>query len=230
MLIRSNERLFGTGKNGTGKSYWIQHQLDKLTSFLIYDPKHDDLYDQVDAVLVTNSDELQQAWAAGKKRVVYRPFEITDEEFNLICKLIYYKGNMVLIIDEMAFHVSSSSITKWHSICMRLGRKKGVGVWNWTQRTRTCLHNTILSETDHIVCFKLMLKTDRQKLAESFDPLFMDAWLQCEHSCYKLNSISCHNMGNHNSLPCHFLWSHSYSHLHTIIPNTMISSTMSHHK
>ena len=173
MEIKSNERVFITGKTGSGKSFWIKKHLLQVSRFVFYDPKHE--HDDISGTIVRNPADLQAALDQGISNIIYRSFVINDPEFDQICKIIYNKGNLIFIIDEMAFHVSSSKICDWHSILLRLGRKRGIGVWNCTQRTRSCLHNTILSETDHIVSFKLMLETDRKKLAESFDPLFDQA-------------------------------------------------------
>lgn len=175
MEIKTSDRVFITGKTGSGKSYWIQKHLNQIPSFFIYDPKHTRIYNEVYATEITNVQDLQAALAKGIKKIIYRPFVVDDEAFDLICKLIYNTGNMTFIVDEMAFHVNNSKIMPYHSVLIRMGRERGIGIWNCTQRPRACLHNTILSETDHIICFKLMLETDRKKLAESFDPLFLEA-------------------------------------------------------
>jgi len=173
ITIQSNQRLFVTGMTGSGKSYWIKKFLGQIDRFVFYDPKFE--HGDINATVVFSPSELLAVLDRGVGRVVYRPMVIDDEDFNCICKVIYNQGNLVFVIDELFYHVTSSKITDWHSILLRVGRKRGVGVWNCTQRPRSCLHNTILSETNHIVCFKLMLETDRRKLAESFDPLFMTA-------------------------------------------------------
>jgi len=175
MIIKSSERLFVSGKTGSGKTYWIKSQISQLKKFILYDAKHDESYNSINATLISNINDLRLAIHKGINKIIYRPFMIDDIVFNEICRIIFETGNITFIIDEMAFHVSSNKIQPYHDLLMRLGRTKGIGTWNCTQRTRDCLHNTILSETDHIICFRLMLETDRKKLAESFDPLFYQA-------------------------------------------------------
>lgn len=172
MEISSSQRLFITGKNGSGKSYWIKKHISQLKRFVVYDPKHE--YD-IPATLVTNPSDLQAALKQGDKHIVYRPQILDDYIFNRVCEIVYNTHNITLVIDEIAYHATNSKIMPYHDIIIRLGRSKGVGVWNCTQRTRSCLHNTILSESDHVIAFKLMLETDRKKLSESFDPLFIEA-------------------------------------------------------
>jgi len=169
--IRNNNRLFITGKNGSGKSVWICHQLPKISRYIFYDPKHE--HDNINAVMVNTIEDLRLAVKQHPK-ISFRPFLINDEMFDELCKIIWEIGNTLFIIDETAFHVDSFKIMPYHSILQRLGRKKGIGVWNCTQRPRQA-HNTLLSETDHVIAFKLMLDTDRKKLADNFSPLFEQA-------------------------------------------------------
>lgn len=167
--IRSNDRLFITGKTSSGKSVWITHQLPKVQRFVFYDPKHE--HDRLAATMVNTLEDLRLALKT-HSRISFRPYFIDDEMFNSLCQMIWQHGNTLFVIDETAFHVDSFKIQPYHSLLQRLGRKRGIGVWNCTQRPRTA-HNTLLSETDHVISYKLMLETDRKKLADSFDPLFL---------------------------------------------------------
>jgi len=173
MEIKSNERLFITGATNSGKSYWLKKQIPQLERFIFYDPKCE--HNDIDAILIRSIPDLKLALEKGVKKIVYRPFFLSDEIFEGICEIAWYEGNITLVIDEIADHSNSSKISSWHSVLMRMGRTKGVGVWNCTQRPRACLHNTILSETTHIICFSLFLETDRKKLTESFNELFYEA-------------------------------------------------------
>lgn len=170
--IKSNERVFIIGKTGSGKSYWIKAQLPKLKRFIFYDVKHQ--HNDIDAVLVRNIADLRTALKQ-HNHIVYRPLYPDDDEFNELCKLVYFIGNIILILDEIAYHVTSWKIQKWHSAIMTAGRTRNIGVWNCTQRPREVTHNTIISESEHIIAFKLKLKTDRQKIAESYDEIFYKA-------------------------------------------------------
>jgi len=167
--IRSNDRLFITGKTSSGKSVWLCHQLPKVARYIFYDPKHE--HDRLVATMVNTLEDLRQAIKT-HPRISYRPFLIDDNMFNELCRLIWGLGDTLFVIDETAFHVDSFKIMPYHSLLQRLGRKRGIGVWNCTQRPRQA-HNTLLSETDHVIAFKLMLETDRKKLADSFDPMFL---------------------------------------------------------
>lgn len=166
--IRLNDRIFITGKTSSGKSVWIINNIDKIPRFVFYDPKHEH---DINAVVLHRVDDLPRALQK-YSRISFRPFLIDDEMFNRLCRYVWNQGNTLLILDEIAFHVDSFKIMPYHSLLQRLGRKRGIGVWNCTQRPRSA-HNTLLSETDHVVSFKLMLETDRKKLAFSFDPLFL---------------------------------------------------------
>jgi hypothetical protein len=166
--IKSNDRLFITGKTSSGKSIWICSQLPQIERFVFYDPKHE--HDNINAVMINTLEDLRTAIKQHPK-ISFRPYLIDDNMFDELCRLIWNIGNTLFIIDETAFHVESFKIMPYHSLLQRLGRKRGIGVWNCTQRPRTA-HNTLLSEVDHVISFKLMLKTDRDKLAGSYDPLF----------------------------------------------------------
>ena len=170
--IKSNDRALIIGKTGSGKSYWIKKMLPSFNRFIFYDPKHQ--HNDVKALLVKDIKALRSAFYKYPK-IIYRPFVPNDDEFNEICRICYFRGNMTLILDEVSYHVSSNRIQHFHKILMTTGRTRGIGVWNCTQRPREVVHNVLISETDHVICFRLNLLTDRKKLAESFSEIFMTA-------------------------------------------------------
>jgi len=170
--INSNERLFIVGKTGSGKSYFIKSLLPKVKRFVFYDPKHQ--HNDINAVLVRNLTDLKAALLK-HNHIVYRPFFPDDTEFNELCKIIYITGNIIFILDEISYHVNSWKMQAYHTAIMTSGRTRGIGIWNCTQRPREVAHNTIISESEHIIAFKLKLKTDKQKLAESYDEFFYKA-------------------------------------------------------
>ena len=171
--IKSNDRVLIAGKTGSGKSYWIKKVMASLDSFIFYDPKNN--HTELTYPTSNNLDNLIKLIQKGNKKVVFRPMRPDNDIFDNLCKFVYFLQNTTLIIDECIFHVSSNKILPWHETLMTNGRTRNIGVWNCTQRPRNIVHNTLISESEHIIVFNLKLETDRQKLADSFDELILKA-------------------------------------------------------
>ncbi len=160
--VKSNERIFITGRTGSGKSVLInQLLLPSMTNIVVYDYKHEIEYPG--AVIFNSISDFKRQ--PNQKFIIYRTASGTDQEFDALCKQCFYRGNNTLVLDEIAQHCNNGQIQPFHDIIMRLGRSKGVGIVNCTQRPRGT-HNNILSQSEHFFIFDLIQDTDRKKLAE----------------------------------------------------------------
>ena len=160
--IKSNERIFITGRTGSGKSVLInQLLLPGMNHVVLYDYKHEIEYPG--AVIFQSMEDFKRK--PNEPFIIYRSQTGTDEEFDRLCRQCFYRGNNTLVLDEVAQHCNKGLIQPYHDLIMRLGRSKGVGIVNCTQRPRG-IHNNILSQCEHFFIFDLIQETDRKKMAE----------------------------------------------------------------
>lgn len=160
--IKSSDRVFVCGKTGSGKSYLVKNLIiPQLNNAIVYDFKHEIELPGYD--IFTKIADFKKY--PNRNRVIYRPADATNEEFDRLCKQAFYRGNTTLVLDEIAFHTSAGKICRYHDMIMRLGRSKGIGIINCTQRPRG-VHNNIISQCNHFFMFNQTQKTDQEKLAE----------------------------------------------------------------
>lgn len=116
-----------------------------------------------------NQTQLESAWAKGNHKIIFQPWNPSIEIFDNLCRWIFETGNKVLIVDEAASICTKAIIPFYYSELIRLGSIRGIGVISVSQRPRE-IYNTIISEADYIISFKLQLETDREKIAKTVGP------------------------------------------------------------
>lgn len=163
--ILSNSRTFVTGKTGSGKSHWVKKVLLPIFpgTVIFHDPKiecHDLL---VNHFLCETPQQLRDALVANRQKILYQPRNLSWEDFNKVCEIVYNRANATIFLDEAALYCSPSEINEWHQNIMCRGRSRGVGIVNTTQRPRSC-HSLLISEAENFVIFKLQLETDIAKV------------------------------------------------------------------
>ena len=160
--INASDRIFVTGRTGSGKSVLMKQLLiPNIANYVIYDYKHE--ITLPDSIIFNKITDFKLH--PNESAIIYRPGTGSDEEFNQLCRQVFYRGNNTLILDEIASHMTSTKICQWHDTIMRLGRSKRVGIINCTQRPRIC-HNNVISQCEHFFIFKLTQQTDKKKMAE----------------------------------------------------------------
>ena len=164
MQFKSNQRLFITGRTGSGKTYFVLHSFFyRLQRVIIHDRKHD--LSGLKATYAHTPQDIIWCWQHNRYRVVYQPYNPSTEDFDEVCKLIFNVGNYVFVADEVASYATANYIPYYFSELLRLGRVRNIGVISLSQRPRH-VFNTVMSEADYIIAFQLHLETDRKKVAE----------------------------------------------------------------
>jgi len=161
--IESNNRVFIAGQTGSGKTVLelllLHNLVQKRIPVIIHDIKNEL---KTGLPVVQNPGMLEQGmqkWQA----IHYQPTDIGIEDFDKVCEIIYTHGGVVLIVDEVSYYCDKSNILHFHKELLIRGRSRGIGMIQLSQRSRE-IHNTLISESQHLFCFQLILKSDIDKL------------------------------------------------------------------
>ena len=191
MQVKSNEHIVIFGKTQSGKSVLLKSLIPSLPRVIFHDRKHMnyDLVEKYHFSLANNPGDLLKALQKGMKRVLYQPTDPSTDDLNEVAKIVFDTGNITFCIDEASLLLETNTIPMWVSECYRLGMAKGIGVWALSQRSRY-LANICVSEANHIVCFRLAMKSDREKVMQSSEegideqlkglPLYYYMWYNCQ--------------------------------------------------
>lgn len=176
VTFRTNEHCFVAGKTRSGKTVLIQSIVNKLSRCVIHDRKHEMLgfAQQYHYAICSTPDQLTTLLQKAKKRILYMPADPSVEDFNEVCRIIFYTGNISFVVDEAASYCPTSAVPYWAGELLRLGSGKGIGVISLVQRPRD-VSNVLLSESSVVICFRLQLLTDRQKISATVGPEVTDA-------------------------------------------------------
>ena len=161
--IEANNRTFIAGQTGSGKTVLelllLHNLVQKHVPVIIHDIKSEL---RTGLPVVQTPDMLEQnlqKW----KAIHYKPADIDVEDFDKVCEIIYNYGNIMLIVDEISYYCDKNNILHFHKELLVRGRSRGVGMIQLSQRSRE-IHNTTISESQHLFCFQLILKSDIDKL------------------------------------------------------------------
>lgn len=165
--IRSNERIIGVGRTGSGKTVLAKYIVRNWPSLVVYDEKAE--------ITLTNAhitSDIRQIANADVGRFVYRPpieaiannkarKQLLEDFF----RVIYERKNTVLYIDEIyAVAENAQSFPYWLRAILTRGRSRNIGVIALTQRP-AFIPNFFISEAEHIFTFNLSLEQDQTKMA-----------------------------------------------------------------
>ncbi len=174
LKIRSNDRISIFGRTGSGKTFFSkQWLLPHYTRYVFWDIKKENS-DMPHDIIITNPKELKSNIEKYNK-IIYQPTKPTDSDFNDICEIIFNSKNNALYVDEAALISTPSKILYYHKVIITQGRSYDVGIINVSQRPRD-IHNTLISESEHLFVFALSLETDviklRQQMGNAADEIY----------------------------------------------------------
>lgn len=187
-MIHLTDCVLIMGSRGCGKSYLCQNIQKLWPRRVIFDTL--DEYQEGD--LVYSFDEYSARLQAYMKQnathfvLVFKfdPESDSDHvEFDQAMRLAYYFGNVQIVIEEIQEFSSPHTMPKWLKNCLLTGRHQKISVISTTQRPGE-LHKTILSQSAHIFCGRIIegndlryvsafLNQDAQKLSTLPDRRFV---------------------------------------------------------
>lgn len=170
----SDERIIITGQTGSGKTFLARQLLEGVKRLVVLDPKgmlrspgEDDAeYGDIENWKLREwSDDTEELLATGKPVRVRIPAPI-DGKWDEQLWVIYRSGNCVLYIDEIYGVVPPGRRPPepLNAIYTR-GRELGIGAVGVSQRP-AWIPLELMSEPEWYFCFRLMLETDRRRMAE----------------------------------------------------------------
>ncbi len=143
---------------GSGKSYLMREFCQKFPRIIFIDPKHEHNSGLPITAQTHYPKDIYPLLSQENFFILYQPIEWTEEEFNTLCKELFKHKDFTLFIDEIHLKV-----VDWHRNLIRMGRRRGIGIWHITQRPRF-VDNFVFSEAEHFFVFRLQLKSDKEKV------------------------------------------------------------------
>lgn len=130
--------------------------------FIFWDIKREN--SNIEHDITINNPEVLEHQISSHNRILYQPDNPEPGDFNKLCKVVLESGiTNTIYVDEAAYVSKVNTIEFYYKIIMTQGRSKGIGIINVSQRPHD-IHNTLISESEHMFVFKLTLETDLRKI------------------------------------------------------------------
>lgn len=160
--ISPNDRLFVSGRTGSGKTTFIRFLLRSVPRYAVLDPKHTykPPLDEADDVPIVEEFDPDLP-----RQVIRVPWEDEPEGWDDVLNEIYEEGNRLVYVDEATLLVPTRAARHPLGKLIRTGRERGIGVWTGTQRPKE-IPSYVFTESEHILSFRLQFKDDRDKVSQ----------------------------------------------------------------
>jgi hypothetical protein len=169
--IRSDERVFFTGKTGSGKTHLARKLTRPLRRLVVLDTKGRlqnwrlDPWDRESRRLLRHGEPLRTRVALDPAAADNRP-----AYWDKVLAEIYEAGNVTAYVDEVyLLSQEGKGYPATLSMMATCGRELGVGLWSSAQRP-AFVPRVLLSESEHVFAFRLLLDDDRQAIARNLHP------------------------------------------------------------
>jgi hypothetical protein len=109
---------------------------------------------------------IKKLTKASEPALIYRPSyaeSIDDDARNRFFEWVYRRGNTTLYVDETAAITEGNTYPYYYGAILMRGRELNVELWSATQRPKD-IPQIVLSESEHVYCFRLRLEQDREKI------------------------------------------------------------------
>jgi energy-coupling factor transporter ATP-binding protein EcfA2 len=186
--LNTNERVFITGKTGSGKSFLARYLTRKIKRLVVLDGKGTlgvpdwNLTDWEPGANLSDPSKEFRLRAVPSLKI-----DLVDYWDSVLEKCLR-SGNITIYIDEL-YAVVPPNKTASPTIfaCYTRGREFGLGMWASTQRP-VWIPLVAMSEAEHFFMFRLQLLEDKQRLAAFMGSEVTQPVLD-EHGFYYMKAI-----------------------------------------
>ena len=159
------------GKRGSGKSTLAWEFAKLYPRLIVFDPLNEHDESNFTHVVDTFDDFADAILATARKanfRILYR-FDVEsdshDEEFNHAQRVLYYRGDVAQLVEEVWIFSGKGAIPKWLRQCYLTGRHRGLAIIVTSQRPAS-VHKDIMAQTNQFFSGTMFESNDVRYLAE----------------------------------------------------------------
>jgi energy-coupling factor transporter ATP-binding protein EcfA2 len=158
------DRAAFVGQTGSGKTTLAQRLLATRAYVVVLDGKG-----TLDWPGYDFQRSLNDAMKSKAARILYRPTyeELADVDTqDAFFEWIFRRRNTTVYVDELATVTQGDQYPFHFGACFTRGRELNIETWCSTQRP-TRIPQIVLSESEHVYCFRLRLYQDRAKVEQT---------------------------------------------------------------
>lgn len=157
MKIETNEHVFICGMTDSGKTIFMLQLLRAVPQghAIFLDMKHE----HSDEGVVVHTARDAKKYLDKKRNVVFQPIHFTQDEYDPLADLAYFRYNTVLAVDEAQLVCPQHKLSMPYKRLITAGRSRRATMWAISQRP-ALIDKTIISQCRHYFAFVVFDDTD----------------------------------------------------------------------